>query len=297
MIFMFSLKKASGYCLVGGFISDKPTKGDIEKFQANFGKKPYLVMIFVDWENFVDDEIIRDVYAKECVLAVTWEPWYALDKKGINYNAIFSGKMDSYIADFAKRLKQINKPVFLRFAHEMNGDWYPWSASKIGSENYIAMYQYISNIFDKVGTENVKWIFSINWEDIPKENSYMNCYPGDKYVDLIGIDGYNWGNTKPWSKWASFKEIFEKRYGEIVAHFKKPTIISEFSSTSKGGNKTLWIKEAMAEIKKMKQVRAFVLFNVNKETDWSFSFNEDFRKELKSQLKDGYFKDKNFISN
>ena len=291
-LFVFGLKRTSNYCLVGAFIADKPTKENIEEFQVNFGKKPYLVMVFVDWDNFIDDGIIRDVYAQECILVVTWEPWHTIDKKGIDYDAILSGNMNLYIRDFAKKLKRINRPIFLRFAHEMNGDWYPWSASKIGSEKYIAIYRHMKDVFDKVGTSNVKWIFSVNWEDIPKENNFINCYPGDEYVDFIGIDGYNWGSTKPWSRWLSFKEIFQKRHYEIVANFKKPIIISEFSTTSSGGDKAVWIREAMNNIKEMKKIKAFVLFNVDKETDWGFTINKKSGRELRLQLKDSYFKDR-----
>jgi len=290
--FALGSKGTNDHCLIGGFIADEPTKTYIEGFRADFGKKPFLVMVFVDWNNFIDDRVIRDVYAKECVLVVTWEPWRAIDKKGIDYDAILSGDTDSYIRDFAKKLKRINRPVFLRFAHEMNGDWYPWSASNIGAKKYITVYRYVRNIFDEVGADNVNWIFSINSENVPKENNYMNCYPGDKYVDFIGVDGYNWGNTKPWSRWMSFKEIFQKRYHEIVAHFNKPIIISEFSTTSSGGNKSEWIREAMSNIKKMGKIKAFVLFNVDKETDWSFPINKEFGRELRRQLKDNYFRDK-----
>lgn len=291
-LFVFGLKRTSNYCLVGAFIADKPTKENIEEFQVNFGKKPYLAMVFVDWGNFIDDEVIRNIYAKECVLVATWEPWHAIDKKGIDYDAILSGSADFYIKDFAKKLKRINRPIFLRFAHEMNGDWYPWSASKIGSERYIAIYRHTKDVFDKVGTSNVKWIFSVNWEDIPKENNFINCYPGDEYVDFIGIDGYNWGSTKLWSRWLSFKEIFQKRYYEIAANFKKPIIINEFSTTSSGGDKAVWIREAMNNIKEMKKIKAFVLFNVDKETDWGFTINKESGRELRLQLKDSYFKDR-----
>jgi len=90
----------------------------------------------------------------------------------------------------------------------------------------------------------------------------------------------------------SFKEIFQKRYHEIVAHFNKPIIISEFSTTSSGGNKSEWIREAMSNIKKMGKIKAFVLFNVDKETDWSFPINKEFGRELRRQLKDNYFRDK-----
>jgi len=283
------------YCLTGAFLSDKPSKRDITDFEGNYGKKPFLVMVFVDWDKLIDDEIITDVYSSDCVLFVTWEPWYAVDKKGINYDELLFGKWDKYIRDFANKLKGINKPVFLRFAHEMNGNWYPWSGKRIGRDKYIAIYRYVKDIFDKVNATNVKWVFSINWEDMPntKENYFMQYYPGDEYVDYVGIDGYNWGNTKPWSKWMSFKEIFQNRYNAIADNLKKPIIISEFSSTSSGGDKSGWIKAAMNNMKHMEKIKSFVLFNVDKETDWSFPVEADSGRELNAQLKKDYFKGKN----
>ena len=124
------------------------------------------------------------------------------------------------------------------------------------------------------------------------ENNFMLHYPGDEYVDYVGIDGYNWGNTKSWSRWMSFRDIFEERYRQALDHFKKPVIISEFSSTSSGGDKRTWIKEAMRDIRRMRNIKAFVLFNIDKETDWSFPADTSFGKEFKSQLEDRYFVDK-----
>ena len=291
-LFLSYARSSGQYCLTGAFLSDKPTKKDITDFKNKYGKNPFLVMIFVDWDRFIDNGTISDVYSEDCVLFVTWEPWHAVGKKGINYDELLLGKWDEYIKGFAGKLKDVNKPVFLRFAHEMNGNWYPWSGAHLGKDKYKALYRHVKDIFDEIGANNVKWVFSINWEDVPGENNFMLHYPSDEYVDYIGIDGYNWGNTKSWSKWMSFKEIFETRYNEVVENFEKPILISEFSSTTSGGNKTIWIKEAMNDIKRMKEIKGFVLFNVDKETDWSFSVERAFGKELKLQLGNNYFKEK-----
>ena len=90
----------------------------------------------------------------------------------------------------------------------------------------------------------------------------------------------------------NFKDIFERRYKEITTYLKRPVMITEFSSASSGGNKSIWIKEAMNDIKRMKNIEAFILFNVDKETDWSFPADEDSGRELKKQLENDYFKDR-----
>ena len=159
------------------------------------------------------------------------------------------------------------------------------------------MYISPKNIFDKQGAKNVKWVFSINAEDVPVENNhFILYYPGADYVDYVGIDGYNWGNTKSGSRWLSFKDIFEKPYNEIAKKLSKPVIISEFSSTSHGGDKATWINEAMGDIKRMNWIKAFVLFNVDKETDWGFSINTIYGAELKDQLKTNILQQKKTIN-
>ncbi|MFA5157243.1 MAG: glycosyl hydrolase [Candidatus Omnitrophota bacterium] len=288
---MFYAANNASYCLTGAFLSDVPLAKDISDFKNSYGRQPRLVMIFISWNRFPDNRTIEDVYSQGSILVITWEPWYPLKKEGIDFDGLISGSYDDYIKEFALRIKKIGKPVFLRFGHEMNGDWYPWSGTKIGKEKYIQVYRHVKDVFDRSGADNVKWIFSFNWEDLPKENNHFTLYyPGDAYVDYLGIDGYNWGNTRPWSRWMSFGDIFGKRYAEAARSFNKPILISEFSSTGSGGDKKEWIKQALNNIKSMKKVTGFVLFNVDKETDWSFPADKDSGKVLKEGLKSSYFK-------
>jgi mannan endo-1,4-beta-mannosidase len=277
-------------CLTGAFLADKPKAEDILKFNSVFGKKPYLVMVFTDWGNFVDEDILNGIYEKGCALFVTWEPWNAYTKESIDYDALLKGSYDKYISDFALSLKKKGKIFFIRFGHEVNGDWYPWSGRKIGKDKYIAICRYVKGIFDKNQIDNARWVFSVNWEDVPEEKNYfLDYYPGDDYVDFIGIDGYNWGNTRSWSRWMSFRDIFDKRIKDIRANLSKEIIISEFSSASKGGDKLIWIKKALDYIKSEKAIRGFVLFNIDKEEDWSFYGNGSFERAIRKKLADGYF--------
>jgi len=278
------------YCLTGAFIGDKPTTALIRDFKNSYGKQPYFVMTFVDWGRYVDKDIIKDVYSAGSVLMVTWEPWDAQTKELIDYEALMKGKYDPYIEEFASRIKAVDKDVYIRFAHEMNGDWYPWSAAKIGAYRYIAMYKYMKDAFDRAEARNARWVFSINWEDVPAGNSFESAYPGGTYVDYFGIDGYNWGDTQSWSKWMTFEQLFKKRYDEIASTFEAPIIITEFGSTSHGGNKARWIRDAMSNMKKMCRIRGFILFNVNKETDWGFAAGSECEKDLQKALADAYFK-------
>lgn len=281
--------RQKGYCLTGAFLADKPSAAAIDTFKNDYGKKPFFILVFLDWGKFPDDAMVRDIYGKGSVLMVTWEPWDAESKEGIDPQRLLQGHYDGYIRAFAAKLKEAGGPVFLRFAHEMNGDWYPWSGQKIGPATYQKMFRHVHEIFGRVRAKNVRWVFSINAEDVPPENRYSLCYPGDRFVDYIGLDGYNWGTAKPWGGWRSFKEIFSPIYHDTWRRYQKPVIISEFSSTSAGGDKARWIEEALREIPKMPAVKGFVLFNLDKETDWRFSPHDACGRELKKGLRASYF--------
>lgn len=290
VFFIFQpFQKQNGFCLTGAFLEDKPTVASIEQFKTDYGKRPAVVMIFLDWGKFPGEDVIRDVYGSGSMLMITWEPWRAVQKTPIDYDALLQGKDDRYIRDFALKLKAIGKPVFLRFAHEMNGDWYPWAGAKIGPEKYQDLFRYVRKIFHEAGAGNVRWIFSINTENVPSENAYRACYPGDRFVDYVGLDGYNWGISQKWSRWRDFGNLFSGVYQDVVSGYRKPVIISEFSSTSSGGDKAGWIERALQEIEKMPAVKVFVLFNVGKETDWRFPPDSISGQKLKAGLKDPYF--------
>ena len=49
------------------------------------------------------------------------------------YQNIIKGKHDAYIRDWARAAKAFGRPVVVRFAHEMNGNWFPWSIGNHGN--------------------------------------------------------------------------------------------------------------------------------------------------------------------
>ncbi|MCF7873337.1 MAG: hypothetical protein K9L84_04370 [Candidatus Omnitrophica bacterium] len=294
--FYFAYIKQIGkndYCLTGAFLADRPTRKEIKEFQNNYGKKPYLVMVFIDWENFIERSVYQDIFAAGSVPFVTWEPWQAETKEGIDFDQILSGEYDQYITNFIERITKFKKPVFLRFAHEANGNWYPWAGKKVGAAKLIAVQRYLKDLAERQGPNQIKWVFSVNWQDIPadKDNFFMNYYPGKDYVDYFGIDGYNWGDTQEWSHWMEFAEIFKDPYQIITSETNKPVIISEFGSAQSGGDKAEWIKNTFKTIKKMKRVKGFVLFNLDKEAAWRFRPQSAAGKQLKKGLNNSYFKE------
>ena len=272
--------------LTGVFLADTPSSEQLVQFSREFGKTPYFILLFLDWEQNIPKSLLQDIFSEGSTPVITWEPWDTQKKQKTLCEDIIKGNFDQYIDDFAKEIGSLKKTVFLRFAHEMNGNWYPWSSAFIGPSNYKSMFRHVKDRFDALHIHNVKWIFSINCENVPSNNDYTLSYPGNSYVDYIGVDGYNWGYTRSYSEWKSFQELFLPIYRHITTRYCKDILITEFGSTSVGGNKATWLFDAFSEMRKMKRVRGFILFDMNKEADWSILPTSPSGKILREVLKD-----------
>ena len=178
---------------------------------------------------------------------------------------ILNGDYDEYFTQYAKSLKLFGKPILFRLNNEMNGDWCWYSAFYTGrdADIYIKLWHYIRAIFDREGVDNLIWVWNPHDVSLPDFawNNYMSYYPGDKYVDVIGLTGYNNGTYFKGEKWRTFDDIYSPLYAEYLEIFDKPFMITEFSSNSVGGNKALWIQEMFTNIKKYNNIKVAIWWN------------------------------------
>lgn len=237
------------------------------------GEAPTLVLAFSDFSRELDVTGLEQVAARGAVPVVTWEPWKAgegTSQPAYALRRIAAGDFDSYITRWGNGLRSFGKPVLLRFAHEMNGDWYPWSerVNNNSAGDYVAAWQHVHDVVTAAGATNVSWVWSPN---VPYSVSIPldQLYPGDAYVDLVGLDGYNFGTSTSWGTWIEPAELFSAGLAEARRLAPgKPIMIAETGSTELGGDKAAWIRDAIAYLAAQPDVRAFVWFDFNKETDW-----------------------------
>ncbi len=242
---------------------------------------PSLAMYYQDWnqESLFDIEFMKRLDKSGVIPVVTWEPMDTinldseLNKKGAPEHLISNGNYDNYIRAWAKYAKSYKKPFFLRFAHEMNSNWYPWAdSSKDGFENYKAMWIHVHNIFAEEGATNVIWVWTPNnTNEFGITAGILDAYPGDDYVDWVGYSAFNWGDSN-WKKslWRSFDFMSYDIYSEL-GKLDKPIMVAETSSVSGGGDKTGWFNDTLVTfIPKMSKIKAVVIFNQNvDEADFS----------------------------
>lgn len=119
---------------------------------------------------------------------------YDRTKKMAGVKQISQGVYDAYFEEFADTIKDFKDPVFISVNHEMNGTWYPYSEAYPGSTataaDFVAMWQRIVNIFRKRGAHNAAFVWSPNVPDVGPV-PYSKYYPGDAYVDWVGISFYS----------------------------------------------------------------------------------------------------------
>lgn len=248
-----------------------PDKPELKVIPA---EKPSLTMFYQDWgERPGFDNIFINKIANANVLPViTWEPWDIRKVKDSNDLAqkeyapkvIASGKYDNFIHDFAKDAAAYKKPFFLRFAHEMNGNWYPWGVHEGNKpSDYIAMWRHVHDIFVSEGATNAVWVWSPNNTDAyGNTDSIFDYYPGSNYVDWVAFSGFNWGTSSPVSKWTSFEDLARPAYDQLVK-LNKPIMVAETSSASIGGDKNAWFEQTLkTDIPvKMPGIKAVIFFH------------------------------------
>ncbi|WP_271799338.1 glycoside hydrolase family 26 protein [Dietzia maris] len=258
---------------------------------AAAGQAPAVELWFVDFTAPPPIGALEAVRTRGAEPIVTWEPWRALDDGEYDRSAypmdeIAAGVHDDYLYRWADELRTWGGTVYLRFAHEPNGDWYPWSpAGGTGPETYVAAWQHIHDLFTLKQAHNVKWIWTVN---VPHEGSSPigPLYPGDDYVDVVGVDGYNWGTSQPWSRWQSPEEVFGPTLEEVADLAPgRPVAITEVASATEGGSKSEWIRDLVNYVDNYPDVTAFVWFDHLKEADWRVTDSAESATALATALR------------
>ena len=146
----------------------------------------HMVMPTETWNP--DEEVFRSVLSKDGAV------WDSLLTEGTPLNETFD-KALAIEAEYVKYFHDIGVPVLWRPFHEMNANWFWWGVSQEGktidASYFTNMWIYMYEYYQELGLDSVVWVYSPNnangWIDV------MYCYPGDEYVDLVGLDWYTDG--------------------------------------------------------------------------------------------------------
>ncbi len=238
----------------------------VSDWKSRMGRLPAVWMIYQTWTGWNAFPGAQAQRARQLggQLMVTWEPWSSGGRSDVRWSCarIADGAQDAYIRQYARAVRAAGAPVMIRLAHEMNGDWYPWSVG-FGADgrrhngntpqSYVAMWRHVVEIFRAEGATNAKWVWAPNIEVINAQNSQSRqkadlaaLYPGDNMVDWIGLSVYN-DTTK--QSWRTFSDLFDSPYRTLTALSPRPMMIAEMGATEAGApygtSKAAWISQTL----------------------------------------------------
>jgi len=308
-------------CLVGMYPengNEKIPSGnlhEIDDFEAITGQKVGSVVWFPTWDDEFPTLACTKLAERGIIPHLTWELfWPSEDPNNSRQTGpegyqgfidVLAGKYDDYIDRFAEDAKAFDKTVLMRFMHEFNGNWYVWSGNKNGGaeggpDRVVAVWKYVVDRFRAKGANNVKWLWVPHGPSTDRSeepwNHVSKYWPGDNYVDWIGLDGYNFYPRDPWGGERPFRDFdncFRKLYDDCAKLGNQPMMIAEFGTGEfdhQGLDKAAWITDAFAKIKdEYPRVKIFTWFNINKELDWRVNSSPEALKAFKNAMKDPYY--------
>jgi len=279
--------------LYGAFDGSLPESfNGVEELESQLHYRFPIVSMYQAWGDRPDEaefplRAVATIDRLGSVPMITWEPWVKdfdsalrpnlpppAEREYASLASIARGDYDFYVTSWAASAARYGKPMFLRFAHEMNDPYrYPWGPQNGNRpDDFIAAWKHVHLIFQKMNATNVLWVWSPHIS-MPWFEYY---YPGAEWVDWVGTGILNYGDVAPWSRWWTFHQIIEKAYPELHK-LNKPIMITEFGTLSSGGDATKWYQQAFNDLhEKYGAVRSVVFFNQTRDVtlsteplDWS----------------------------
>jgi mannan endo-1,4-beta-mannosidase len=185
----------------------------VTQFAQAAGKQPNLVGYYSGWLQGFETPFAQTVTKHAAVTIMQWDPEHA------SIAGIAAGSYDEYLRTFADSVRRFGRPVVIGFGHEMNATWYSWGYGHVRPATFVAAWRHIVTVFRDQGADNVTWLWTIN-ADRPGTGPVKQWWPGAKYVDWVGIDGYY---VRP-------SDNFTTVFAATIAHVgftHKPVLLSE----------------------------------------------------------------------
>ena len=238
------------------------------------GRAPDRVMWYASWSDFRDfpTQLARRVARRGALPEISWEPWdpaRGVDQPAYAMDRIAAGGEDRYLRRWARQARAYREPVVIRFAHAMNGDWYPWGVGRRGvtARDHKAAWRHVVGIFREEGAHNVLWSWSPN-VPFPGSVPIEDLYPGDAWVDRVALDGYNWAGYRPGTTWTPFTQVASEGLEQLAEVSSRPAYMGEVAAPEKGGDKARWVRGMFAYAESDARLRGLTWFDFRKRADW-----------------------------
>jgi hypothetical protein len=248
-----------------------------KQFASWVGKKPNLIGQYIAWGTSYDTAAASNAWSYGAMYFVVWEPW------SMSMAHIASGDADGYITAFASAVRALNVPVAISFGHEFNGTWYPWGTTGTTASDFVAAWKHVHDLFAAAGATNVIWIWDPNDIYPVPDVQLKQYYPGDAYVDWVGVTGY-WTQDGP----NSYDSLYLPTLEEIREFTQKPFIIAE-TAVQSGSNQSRSLSDLFSAVEQHSDILGFVWYDYDKGGDWRIENRPSLLSQFQQALGSGNF--------
>jgi hypothetical protein len=219
-----------------GVFEDGATFAPVQQFAAATHRRPNVVLYYSSWYEKFQAGFADQISASGAVPLVQINPF------GVSLADIAAGRYDAYLITYAREVRRFGRAVIIGFAHEPNGNWYPWGQGSSSPADFIAAWRHIVDVFRAQGADNVTWLWTVNSMG-NGGGPIAGWWPGGSYVDWVGIDGYY---VRP-------ADTFGSVFGETLAVVRELTgdqvLISETAAGPATGDQPGKIADLFAGVR------------------------------------------------
>jgi hypothetical protein len=195
---------------------------------------------------------------------------------------IIAGVFDGQLRAWADDARALGVPLLLSFGAEVNDDWGPWNARwngaaqtggygdpayPDGAERYRDAFRHLVTVFRDEGARNVAFVFHVDAVSPGSAwNSIDAYYPGDAYVDWLGISVVGTSAPGVPTKQLARKLDASDAYTTLTRLSKRPIAIVQFGTVERAsGEKAAWIRSALRTLRsgRYPRVRAAVWWSMD----------------------------------
>lgn len=149
------------------------------------------------------------------IVTISWHPrnpltggtaWDVSDstvvKNILLNNSDVNGKFKEWLSRVSVFLKTLKTdsgesiPVIFRPWHENTGSWFWWGEKLCTEDEFKGLWNMTQDYMRHEGFHNLVWSYSPGMAQNLTEDKFMERYPGNSRVDMVGIDGYQWGKEE-----------------------------------------------------------------------------------------------------
>ncbi|MDF2834617.1 MAG: hypothetical protein K0Q63_257 [Paenibacillus sp.] len=168
------LEPATGAYLGAYVLQDDAIGQSMRRFNEMTGREHATFFKYVGYGQPFPEAWVNDVVAAGAFPHIAWEPNEGLDKV----------KDDAYLRQFARQAQEAGVPILLRFASEMNGTWTAYSGNPA---LYKEKWRLVHDVFEELAPAT-----AMLWSVLAMpEKPMADYYPGDDYVDWVGVNIYS----------------------------------------------------------------------------------------------------------